>query len=60
MALRDGRLLDLPQDLSGQLLANIPPSALKELERRLGVKVAGISIQVLAEPIQSGSGGAAS
>ena len=60
MALRDGRLLDLPQDLSGQLLANIPPSALKELERRLGVKVAGISIQVLAEPIQSGSGAAAS
>ena len=51
MALRDGRLLDLPPDLSGRLLSDISPTVLKELEGRLGVRVAGLSVQVLAEPV---------
>src|SRR5262245_15414958 len=48
LSLADGRLLDLPQDLSGRMLGGVPEGALEELERRLGVSVAGLSIQVIA------------
>ena len=48
LCLADGRLLDLPQDLSGRMLGGVPESALEELEKRLGVSVAGLSIQVMA------------
>ncbi len=44
----DGRLVDLPEDLSERLVAGVPQSVLDELARRLGVRVAGVSIQVAA------------
>lgn len=49
VALGDGRLIDLPEDLSQRLLADVPKAVLEELERRLGVRVAGVSIQVVTE-----------
>ena len=48
VALADGRLIDVPQDLSERLLAGLPESVLHDLERRLGVRVGGVSIQVVA------------
>lgn len=44
----DGRVLDLPSDLSGRLAAD--PDWIRDVERRLGVKVKGVSIQVMVEP----------
>lgn len=44
----DGRIHDLPDDLSARLLDQVPPSLLGEIERRLGVRVEGISVQVIA------------
>jgi Fe2+ or Zn2+ uptake regulation protein len=44
----DGRLVDLPHDLNSRLLDQIPPSLMAEVERRLGVRVAGVSVQVIA------------
>lgn len=48
VSLRDGRLVDVPEDLSARLLAGIPAGVLADLERRLGVRVSGVSIQVAA------------
>jgi hypothetical protein len=49
VAMRDGRLVDLPQDLSSRLIEHIPDELLDELERRMGVRVGSLNIQVLAE-----------
>lgn len=46
----DGRIMDLPDDLSAHLLGHVPGPVLKEIERRLGVRVQGVSIQVIAGP----------
>jgi len=48
VALGDGRLVDVPPDLSDRLLAALPEGVLRDLERRLGVRVRGVSIQVAA------------
>ena len=48
VAMGDGRLMDVPQDLSARLVAGVPAEVLAELERRLGVRVGGISIRVVA------------
>jgi Fe2+ or Zn2+ uptake regulation protein len=50
MATQDGKLLDVPEDLSERLLANLPPELLAELERRMGVRVRGVSLQVAVGP----------
>ena len=49
LAMGDGQLLDLPEDLSSGFLQSIPDSLVNELEQRLGVRVGGVSIQVVAE-----------
>jgi Fur family transcriptional regulator, iron response regulator len=50
VATEDGRLVDVPPDLSERLLATLPPEVLAELERRMGVRVRGVSLQVAAMP----------
>jgi Fe2+ or Zn2+ uptake regulation protein len=50
LATPDGRVQDVPHDLSRQLLAGIPSQAITDLERRMGVKVAGLTVQVTALP----------
>ncbi len=42
----DGRLEDIPHDLSERLMDGIDPEVLQALERRLGISVARVSIQV--------------
>jgi Fur family peroxide stress response transcriptional regulator len=48
ISLGDGRVRDVPLDLSRRLLAGVCPEALKELEDRMGIKVAGVNLQVVA------------
>jgi Fe2+ or Zn2+ uptake regulation protein len=43
----DGRIVDVPEDLSGRLLSGIPADVIAELEERLGVRVRGLSLQVV-------------
>jgi Fe2+ or Zn2+ uptake regulation protein len=50
LASADGGLADIPEDLSRKLLAALPHAALAEVERRLGVRVAGVTVQVVAAP----------
>lgn len=40
---------DVPQDLSERLVAGIPRETLAEIERALGVRIAGVNIELLAE-----------
>src|SRR5262245_34815495 len=48
LSLPDGRVVDLPDDLSVRMLDGVPGGAIADLERRLGIRVAGVSIQVIA------------
>ncbi len=47
--LSDGRVMDVPSDLSGRLLAGIPGALIAEIEHRLDVSVRGLSLRVLAD-----------
>ena len=46
----DGRVSDVPMDVSRQLLAAIPRDVVAELERRMNVRIDGLSVQLLASP----------
>jgi Fur family transcriptional regulator, iron response regulator len=48
LATDDGKLRDVPADLSERLLATIPADVLQDLERRMGVRIRGVSMQVVA------------
>lgn len=48
LATTDGRVQDVPHDLSRQLLSSIPEEVIADLECRLGVRVNGLSVQLLA------------
>src|SRR5689334_4340167 len=52
----DGRIMDAPDDLSGQLIGATPASVLSEIERRMGVKICGLSLQVVADPSKADAG----
>jgi Fur family transcriptional regulator, peroxide stress response regulator len=44
----DGRIVDLPEDLSRRILSGLSPELIAELEARMGVRVGGLNVQVLA------------
>lgn len=46
----EGRVLDLPADLSERLMAGVPPDLVAEIERRMGVRVDRVNVQVVAAP----------
>jgi Fe2+ or Zn2+ uptake regulation protein len=48
LATGDGRVQDVPDDLSRRLLSGIPHEVLNDLERRLGVRIDGMHVQLLA------------
>jgi hypothetical protein len=48
ISMGSGRVVDLPLDLSRRLLAGVCPELLKEIEDRMGIKVAGVNLQVVA------------
>jgi Fe2+ or Zn2+ uptake regulation protein len=45
----DGRVVDLPEDLSKRLLGAVDARVVREIESRLGVRVARVSVQVVAD-----------
>ena len=42
----DGKVVDVPMDLSDQLHSAIEPTLIREIEKRLGVKIEGMSIEL--------------
>lgn len=46
---RDGRVEDLPDDLSSLVLSHIPRSVLDEVERRTGKRVSRVSVELMEE-----------
>lgn len=42
----DGQVMDVPMDLSEKLMGSIDPALLREVEKRLGVKVDGLSLEL--------------
>jgi Fur family peroxide stress response transcriptional regulator len=48
LSMGDGEVRDVPEDLSHRLLAGVSPDLLKELEDRMGIKVASVNLQVVA------------
>jgi Fe2+ or Zn2+ uptake regulation protein len=52
----DGRVIDLPHDLSRKLLEHVPVEILAEVEQRMGLKVSGMSVQVIGQEAVKVSG----
>ena len=50
VALDDGRVLDAPEDVSNRILDAISDEDLRELERRLGVRIGQVQLQLVAKP----------
>lgn len=46
----DGRVFDIPEDLSELILDNLPDHLLDELERRMQLRVGRVNIQLVASP----------
>ena len=46
LVLDDGRILDVPEDLSKRLIESVPQELLSELSVRLGVNCSGIKIEL--------------
>lgn len=51
----DGRIFDVPDDLSERLLNSIDSDVLQEIEHRLGMHLAGLSLELRAETQPSAS-----
>jgi len=43
----DGRVIDLPHEISERIMAAVPEELLEEVERVTGVRVAGLHVEVL-------------
>jgi Fe2+ or Zn2+ uptake regulation protein len=43
-----GEIMDLPDECSEQLLDHVPPKLLERIGRELGVKIDGVSVQLIA------------
>ena len=48
LVLQDGRVIDLPKDLSDRVLAELPAGLLEEIGRRTGTTAHGLTVQVSA------------
>ncbi|MGP1345476.1 MAG: Fur family transcriptional regulator [Phycisphaerales bacterium] len=57
LTMPDGRVVDVPEDVSSELLAMLPSDALERLSDRLGVAIDHIAIQVVAAPDGARSAG---
>jgi Fur family transcriptional regulator, peroxide stress response regulator len=49
LVLGDGRVLDVPMDLSQRILDAVPSDVLEELSTRTGVELSGIKIELLGQ-----------
>jgi hypothetical protein len=48
VALDDGRMLDAPMDISERILAGLCDDDIRELERRMGVTIRQVQLQMVA------------
>ena len=53
LTLKDGQLVDVPQDLGERLLAGLSPDLVREIEERMGVKVTAVGVSLSAERRQA-------
>lgn len=53
VATPDGRFVDVPEDLSRELLSRLGPDLVQEIERRMSLRVASVSLQLIAESAES-------
>lgn len=49
LVLDDGRVMDVPMDLSQQILEAVPTNVLEELAQRTGVELGGIKIELFGK-----------
>ncbi len=47
---RTGEVIDVPGDLSSQLLESLPQTVIDELERRIGFKIDQVQIEFIGQP----------
>ena len=47
IVLEDGRVMDVPMDLSKKIIDAVPESVLKELSERVGIQLSGMKIELL-------------
>lgn len=60
VATPDGRFIDVPEDLSRDLLSRLGPDLVHEIERRMGIRVDSVSLNLIARgaaPSQEPAGG---
>lgn len=48
--LSDGRVADVPDDLSARLIEALPQETLARLEAQMGVSITNVSVQIYAKP----------
>lgn len=48
VSLANGRVIDVPDDLSERLLAGLSPELIREIEQRMGVEVGGVGVSLSA------------
>lgn len=51
IATHDGRFIDIPEDLSRELLSRLGPDLLGQIEGRMGLRVESVSLQLNADSI---------
>jgi Fe2+ or Zn2+ uptake regulation protein len=49
MSTSDGRVVDVPIDISRRLMAGLSPELINEIEERMGVKISQLNVQVVAD-----------
>ncbi len=49
IVLQDGRVMDVPNDLSQQIIDAMPASVLDELTQRTGIELSGIKIELIGQ-----------
>ena len=50
----DGRIRDVPADLSTRIVESLPPEMVEMLEHRLGVRIDGVQVQFIAKTVGTG------
>jgi Fur family peroxide stress response transcriptional regulator len=48
VSMTDGRMVDVPEDLSGRIMAGLTHELLAELEQRMGIEVGQLNLQIVA------------
>ncbi|MCA9290852.1 MAG: transcriptional repressor, partial [Phycisphaerales bacterium] len=50
-----GEMIDVPEELGDRLVDRLPHDVLRQIEVALGIRIDGLSIQILAEPAEAGA-----